>query len=92
VLLLTGPIFGLRVRRLLDGVKEFGRQVGKEVVTYSVFDEIFEAEGTKPRDAYEDVVAVGKLLDSYTFQFELLRRNALCSIARKIDASAMSTG
>lgn len=86
VLLLTGPVFGLRMRRLLDGVCEFGQLVGKRVVTYSVFDEIFEREGTRPQNPYEDVIAVGNLLNGYTFQFELLRHNALCSIARRIDA------
>jgi hypothetical protein len=86
VLLLTGPVFGLRVRRLLNGVQEFGELVGKKVKTFSVFDEIFAYQGTSPANSYEDVIAVGELLDSYTFQFELLRHNALCSIARKIDA------
>lgn len=86
VLLLTGPVFGLRMRRLLEGVCEFGQDVGKTVVTFSVFDEIFDHQGTRPENPYQDVVAVGELLNGYTFQFELLRQNALCSIARKIDA------
>src|SRR4029077_889429 len=45
-----------------------------------------EGQGMSPETAYEDVVAVGQLLDGYTFQFELMRHNALCSIARKLDA------
>lgn len=86
VLLLTGTLFGLRMRRLMQGVQEFGAQVGKNVATFSVLDEIFEAQGTKPQGPYQDLVAVGQLLDGYTFQFELMRRNALLCIARKIDA------
>jgi hypothetical protein len=86
VLLLTGPMFGLRMRKLMEGVREFGERLGKPVATFSVFDEIFREQEVEPANAYEDVVAVGNLLDGYSFQFDLLRRNALCSIARKLDA------
>jgi hypothetical protein len=86
VLLLTGPVFGLRVRRLLEGVREFGTLIGKRVETFSVLDEIFASQGVVAQNPYEDLVAVGDLMNGYTFQFELLRRNALCSIARKLDA------
>jgi hypothetical protein len=85
VLLVTGAVFGLRMRRLLDGVRQFGDLVKKPVATFSVLDEIFAEQGVMPANPYQDVVAVGELLDGYTFHFELQRRNALCSIARKLD-------
>jgi hypothetical protein len=86
VLLLTGPMFGLRMRELLAGVREFGQRLDQRIETFSVFDEIFREQGVQPANVYEDVVAVGNLLNGYSFQFDLLRRNALCSIARKLDA------
>jgi hypothetical protein len=86
VLLLTGPMFGLRMRELLAGVREFGQRLDQRIETFSVFDEIFREQGVEPANVYEDVVAVGNLLNGYSFQFDLLRRNALCSIARKLDA------
>jgi hypothetical protein len=74
------------MRRLLDGVREFGGLVGKPVAVFSVFDHIFEALGVTPANPYQDLVAVQDLLDGYPFQFEQLRKTALASIARRLDA------
>ena len=85
VLLLTGPIFGLRMRELMRQTAEFGDALGKPVATFSVLDAIFAAEGTTPANPYQDVVAVGRLMDGFTDTFALARRTALERIAREID-------
>jgi hypothetical protein len=85
VLLLSGPIFGLRMRKLMRATAEFGRTLGKPVATFSLLDEIFLAEGDLPANPYQDVLAVGELMDGYTYQFRLQRESALSQIARKID-------
>src|SRR5262245_63732937 len=85
VLLLTGPIFGLRMRELLRATAEFGPQLGTPIATFSLFDEIFQQQAKTPANPYQDLLAVGKLIDGYTYQFQAQRENALQRIARKID-------
>jgi hypothetical protein len=56
VLLMSGPIFGLRMRELMRATAEFGRGLGKPVATFSLLDEIFQAEGNLPANPYQDVL------------------------------------
>jgi hypothetical protein len=87
VCIVTGPPFGLPVRRFLEETVAFGAQLGKRVATFSVFDQIFLSErGRVPESRVEEAIWTGQLLDGYGFQFELLRENAYCSIGRAIDA------
>ncbi len=85
VLLLTGPIFGLRMRELMRHTSEFGHTLGTPLATFSILDEIFAAKGKTPANHYQDIVAVGELMDGYTYQSRAARENALQRIARKID-------
>src|SRR6185437_3755487 len=86
VLLMTGPIFGLRMRELMHATAEFAESLGTPIATFSLFDEIFAAQGKKPANPYQDVLAVGELMDGFTYQFSCQRELALERIARKIDA------
>jgi len=85
VTIVTGPIVGLKSSWFLKDTVDFAVQLEKEVVVYNLIDEILEQADRKPKNAYELANEVGELLDGYQYQFELLRKNAYCSIARKID-------
>jgi hypothetical protein len=87
ICIVTGPPFGLPVRRLIDETVAFGRQLGKRLAAFSVFDEIFlEEKGRLPATRVEEAIWTGELLDGYSFQFELKREKAICSIGRQIAA------
>lgn len=93
VCVVTGPPFGLPVRLLLEETEAFGKLLGRPVVAFSVFDEIFrEQKGGLPQNRVEEAIWTSELLDGYSYQFDLLRENAICSIARQIDRLPARTG
>lgn len=93
VCLVTGPPFGLPVRKLFEETVAFGNDVGKRVAVFGVFDEIFrEEKGRMPENRVEEAIWTGELLDGYSYQFELQRERALCAIGRAIDALPARTG
>ena len=85
VTIVTGPIVGLKSSWFLEDTVDFAAQLGKEIVVFNLLDEIMEQADHKPENAYQFALKVGELLDGYHYQFELLRKNAYLSIARKID-------
>ncbi|HDZ69295.1 MAG TPA: hypothetical protein ENH43_02625 [Phycisphaerales bacterium] len=91
VTIVTGPIVGLKSSWFLKDTVDFAAQLGKEIVVYNLIDEILEQADRKPKNAYEHAIEVGELLDGYQYLFELLRKNAYLSIARKIDKLPKST-
>jgi len=84
VTVVTGPIVGLKSSWFLKDTVDFAAQLGKEIVVYNLFDEILSQAGRRHKNAYEFANNVGDLLDGYHYQFELLRKNAYLSIARKM--------
>jgi hypothetical protein len=85
VCIATGPVFGLQSKKFLEETAAFAASIGKQVKVFRLFDEIFRLQRRVTKNAYEDAVAVGELLDGYSYEFDLLRRNAWCSIARQMD-------
>jgi hypothetical protein len=91
VTIVTGPIVGLSSTTFLEETKKFASQLGKEIVSFDLFAEILKHADIDHDDFYERVNYIGELLDGYEYQFELMRRNAYLSIARKIDKLPDST-
>jgi hypothetical protein len=81
----TGPIVGLSSTTFLKETKKFAETLGKEIVVYDLFDEIIQKADINQDDFYDRVKYIGELFDGYEYQFELMRKNAYLSIARKID-------
>lgn len=85
VVIVTGPIVGLRSTWFLEDAVKFADNLGKKIVVYNVFKEILQQAGISPHDAYQRASYIGELLDGYEYQFRLMREKAYLSIARKID-------
>ena len=85
VVIVTGPIVGLRSTWFLEDTVKLADNLGKKIAVYNVFEEIFEQAGISPRNAYQRASYIGELLDGYEYQFRLMREKAYLSIARKID-------
>lgn len=85
VTIVTGPMVGVRIQWFLEETVKFAASVGKSIHIFNVFDEVLEQAESQASNAYHRAVLVGELLDGYQYQFDLLRRNAYQSIARKID-------
>ena len=86
VCVVTGPVIGLDSHQLLAATREFGAKLGKKVALFDVFDEIAEQDGRDISRVIDRFLFIRELLEGYDYQFELKRRNAYCSIGRKIDA------
>lgn len=86
--MVTGPVIGLDSHQLLDATRDFGVTTGKKVAVFDLFDEIAEQDGRDISDGIDRFLFIRELLEGYDYQFELRRRNAYCSIGRKIDALA----
>ena len=85
VSIVTGPIVGLRSTWFLQDTVKFASQIGRKIVVFDLFEEILKQSNINPRNAYERVLYIGKLLDGYQYQFRLEREKAYLSIARQID-------
>jgi hypothetical protein len=85
VCIVTGPMVGLRSTWFLEDTQRFARRLGKKIELFNLFDEILEQERAQPANAFDGIATIGKILDGYQYQFELLRQRAWTSIGRKID-------
>lgn len=85
VCVVTGPVVGLRSTDLLEQSVDFAEGLRKKVVRFDLLDEVLREAGLDYANRYERIVRIGELFDGYQYQFELMRQNALCSIARQID-------
>ncbi len=91
VVMVTGPIVGLRSTWFLEDTARFADSLGKKIVVYSLFDEILIQAGVSSQSAYERSAYIGQLLDGYEYQLKLMREKAYLSIGRKIDGLPANT-
>jgi hypothetical protein len=91
VTIVTGPIVGLKSTAFIDETVEFGKTVGERIVVFSLFNEILDHSGIKPRNAYEEILHIGNLLNGYEYQFKCMREKAYLSLARKIEKLGKDT-
>ncbi len=85
VCIVTGPILGLQSERFLGHTVDFAAGQGKKIKVFDLLDEVAEIEQESWDNAFERLVFIGKLLDGYQYQFDLLRRAAYSAIAAKIE-------
>jgi hypothetical protein len=83
--IITGPIVGLRSTQFIEKTIEFCKSVGEKVVFFSLFDEMLDLLEIKPKNAYDEILQIGSILDGYSYQFQCLREKAYLSLVRKID-------
>ena len=88
VSLVTGPILGLDAQPLLAASTAFAAELGKELAVFDLFDELAAQDDRDISDGINRFLYIRSLLEGYDYQFDLKRRNAYCTIARKIDALA----
>lgn len=86
--IITGPIVGLQSTRFIDETIRFAASTGKTVASFNLFDEILAQAGLKPKNAYEEILHIGNLLNGYEYQFQCMREKAYLSLAREIDRLA----
>ena len=89
--IVTGPIVGLKSTAFIDETIEFGKAIGEKIVAFNLFTEILGHNGIKPRNAYEEVLHIGNLLNGYEYQFKCMREKAYLSLARKIERLGKDT-
>ncbi len=85
VCIVTGPVLGLNSQQLLESTKAFGAELGTEVEIFDLFEEMASQDAVDISTAVKRLLYIRSLLEGFDYQFELKRRNAYCSIARKID-------
>ncbi len=85
VCIVTGPIVGLQSTKFLDETVRFAAALNKKIKVFNVLDEVLEAAGAEPSNAYHKAAMVGELLDGYQYLFDCMREKAYQTIARKID-------
>lgn len=85
VSIITGPIVGLQSTAFIDETIEFAKGVNEIVVAFNLFSEILDHNGIQPRNAYEEILHIGNLLNGYEYQFKCMREKAYLSLARKIE-------
>jgi len=85
ITIVTGPIVGLKSTSFLEETSEFCHNVKEKLVIFNLFDEILELSGIETKNAYDEIIKIGQILDGYSYQFQCLREKAYLSIARKID-------
>lgn len=85
VSIVTGPIVGLNSTSFLEETADFCRNCKENLVIFNLFDEILELSGIETKNAYDEIIKIGQILDGYSYQFQCLREKAYLSLARKID-------
>lgn len=83
--IVTGPIVGLESTDFIDNTVDFAKTVGEKIITLNLFSEILDHNGIQPRNAYEEILHIGNLINGYEYQFKCMREKAYLSIARKIE-------
>jgi hypothetical protein len=83
--IVTGPVLGLNSQQLLESTRAFGAELGIEVQIFDLFEEMASQDDVDISTDIERLLYIRSLLEGFDYQFELKRRNAYCSIARKID-------
>ncbi|HXR30040.1 MAG TPA: hypothetical protein VN752_02725 [Solirubrobacterales bacterium] len=86
VCVVTGPVLGLESQKLLESTKAFGAELGRQVEVFDLFQEMAAQDAVEISKWIERLLYIRRLLEGYDYQFELKRRNAYCSIGRKIGA------
>ncbi|MEW6587254.1 MAG: hypothetical protein AB1442_16805, partial [Nitrospirota bacterium] len=89
--IITGPIVGLNSTKFIDQSIGFGQNVGEKIVSFNLFSEILEQCGAECRNAYEEAIQIGHLLNGYEYQFKCMRDKAYLALARKIDHLSKDT-
>lgn len=85
VSIVTGPIVGLRSTDFIEETIAFAKTVGEEIVHFNLFTEILDQSGIEARNAFEEILHIGNLLNGYEYQFKCMREKAYLSLARKIE-------
>ncbi|MFA4829529.1 MAG: hypothetical protein WC855_02500 [Thermodesulfovibrionales bacterium] len=83
--IVTGPIVGLKSTKFIEETTVLAKSVGEKIISFNLFSEILEQNGLKPKNAYEEILHIGNLLNGYEYQFKCMREKAYLSIARKMD-------
>lgn len=91
VTIITGPIVGLKSTAFINETIEFAKAVSEKVVAFNLFSEILDHNGIQPRNAYEEILHIGNLLNGYEYQFKCMREKAYLSLARKIESLGKDT-
>jgi hypothetical protein len=91
ITIVTGPIVGLKSTNFIEETVAFAASLGEKIIHFNLFREILEQDGIKPRNAYEEILCIGNLINGYEYQFKSLREKAYLSIARKINCLGKDT-
>jgi hypothetical protein len=89
--IVTGPVAGLKSTKFIDETVEFAKSVSEKIVAFNLFTEILDHNGITPRNAYEEILHIGNLLNGYEYQFKCMREKAYLSLARKIERLGKDT-
>lgn len=85
VSIVTGPIVGLKSTWFIEDTIKFAASIGEKIVSFNLFKEILQQSGLQPRNAYEEILYIGDILNGYEYQFSYMREKAYLSLARKIE-------